>query len=64
LSRKKPGSRKNTFFRADVKKLRGGKNQQLQKRGLSGQALVRALQDHGFWYAENLVRRLANDVGE
>jgi hypothetical protein len=39
LSRKKPGSRKNTFFRADVKKLRGGKNQQLQKRGLSGQAL-------------------------
>jgi predicted nucleic acid-binding protein len=25
---------------------------------------VRALQDHGFWYAANLVRRLANDVGE
>jgi predicted nucleic acid-binding protein len=25
---------------------------------------VRALQDHGFWYAENLVGRLANDVGE
>ena len=25
---------------------------------------VRALQDHGFWYAENLVARLANDVGE
>ena len=25
---------------------------------------VRALQEHGFWYAENLVRRLANDVGE
>jgi predicted nucleic acid-binding protein len=26
--------------------------------------IVRALQEHGFWYAENLVRRLANDVGE
>ncbi len=27
-------------------------------------AVVRVLQEHGFWYAENLVRRLANDIGE
>jgi uncharacterized protein len=26
--------------------------------------IVRALQEHGFWYTENVVRRLANDVGE
>ena len=26
--------------------------------------IVRALQEHGFWYSENLVHRLANHVGE
>jgi predicted nucleic acid-binding protein len=26
--------------------------------------IVRALQEHGFWYSENLIQRLANDVGE
>jgi hypothetical protein len=26
--------------------------------------IVRALQEHGFWYSEKLIQRLANDVGE
>ena len=26
--------------------------------------IVRALQEHGFWYSENLIQRLANHVGE
>jgi hypothetical protein len=37
-----------------------------QKMGIIPEFLpvVRVLQEHGFWYADNLVRRLANDIGE